>query len=443
MRYLFIIIISLSINIAYAQVFTLDTTYYVGAPHTGELILANGYKYIGTDGSLARYRLNNSSNWGYGIGSPNNCLHDNSRFKDLELLSNGSLAGIFYHDESCITPESAFVMLDSNGNVLVDKRFAKGIPLFNGGIVQKDTIVHVYANHFIGNYENGGLTHFQFSLDGVLLDSNIMVTDFYQGYNNGMKKFGDSLLTVYAKYIVNGTYLRSIAMTDFEISGNPRIITGDTLNGITSYKIYGNSIIYIFGRGNHNGYRSGIAKVNLDGQNHKQDTSILGSSVEFGDVLKMKNYYVVTEYNHIPGHPYQNLIIYDTNLNIIFRQPVTHKGGLFIKTSDSTFILYDKSFTYQYTMNFDSIPGYVTGINEYINKPVAELDVKIYPNPTTGQLTIEGEGITKVEIFDMQGKLLLSQPHKLQLYLGFLSKGLYHIRLTTPTGFYYESISKM
>ncbi|MGB0392224.1 MAG: hypothetical protein ACPGD5_11690, partial [Salibacteraceae bacterium] len=312
MRFVFIFCFGLISFISSSQVFELDTIRPHGTMGVNELILANEVKYFGTDGWLARYQLDNTFEWGYGIGSPNNCLHDNSRFKDLELLSNGSLAGIFYHDESCITPESAFVMLDSNGNVLVDKRFAKGIPLFNGGIVQKDTIVHVYTNHFIGNYENGGLTHFQFSLDGVLLDSNIMVTDFYQGYNNGMKKHGDSLIVSYGKFIKSNTYLRSIAITDFDISGNPRIIAGDTINGITFYKVYENSIVYTFGRGNYNGYRSGIAKVNLDGQNHKQDTSILGSYIEYGDVLKMKDYYVVTEYNHSPGHPYQNLIIYDT-----------------------------------------------------------------------------------------------------------------------------------
>ncbi|MGB1004851.1 MAG: hypothetical protein ACPGVC_11500, partial [Salibacteraceae bacterium] len=88
---------------ANAQVFELDSTYFNGQMYTSEIILHGIYKYIGTRSSLSRFQLNNSPNWGYGITSSWGCLHNESRFKDLELLSNGSLAGIFYHDESCIT----------------------------------------------------------------------------------------------------------------------------------------------------------------------------------------------------------------------------------------------------------------------------------------------------------------------------------------------------
>ncbi|MGB1004849.1 MAG: T9SS type A sorting domain-containing protein, partial [Salibacteraceae bacterium] len=97
----------------------------------------------------------------------------------------------------------------------------------------------------------------------------------------------------------------------------------------------------------------------------------------------------------------------------------------------------------QYTMNFDSIPGYVTGIEEYINKPVAELDVKIYPNPTTGHLNIEGKGITKVEVFDMQGRLLILQNRNQNLSLEKVSKGLYQVILTTESGKFFKTIFKL
>ena len=427
----------------YSQVFHLDTTEPNGQMTVGEIQLPslNNYenRYLGSKNTITR--MNGSSwDWVYSIRDTNTpCLHQNSYFKDLELLSNGSLAGIFYHDESCITPESVFVMLDSNGNVLVDKRFAKGIPLFNGGIVQKDSVVHVYANHYIGNYEQGGLTHFQYSLSGVLLDSNIMITDFYQGYNNGMKKHGDSLIVIYAKYIRDGTYLRSIAMTDFDIKGTVRIIAGDTLNGITSYKIYDNSIIYVFGRGNYLGYRSGIAKVDLNGQNFLQDTSILGSSIGYGDVIKMKDYYVVTEFNHNPGHIYQNLIIYDTSLTIINRQLVDHNvnQSRFIKTSDSTFLIYDESYTYEYTMNFDSIPGYVNSVNTLISNYDSELQVQVYPNPTSNSVTVQYPHSQRIEVslFTISGvELAKKNEHNSTETIFDLSafpKGLYLVQVKT------------
>ncbi|MGB1003385.1 MAG: T9SS type A sorting domain-containing protein, partial [Salibacteraceae bacterium] len=137
---------------------------------------------------------------------------------------------------------------------------------------------------------------------------------------------------------------------------------------------------------------------------------------------------------------YHNLIIYDSTLNIVNRQPVSHKGGLFIKTSDSTFVLYDETWTYQYTMNFDSIPGYVTGIDEYINKPVAELDVKIYPNPTTGQLTVQfpKSKKTMVKLFTISG-MEIAQKQVLNTTetsfdLSPFPKGLYLIRVNSEFG---------
>ncbi len=442
MRLLIILVLAWLPSLSLGQVFNLDTTHTNGAPHVGELIFANGDKYIGTRSSLAKYQLDNTAVWGYGIGSSNNCLHNNSRFKDLALLSNGSLAGIFYHDESCITPESAFVMLDSNGNVLVDKRFAKGISLFNAGVLQKDSVVHVYANHFIGNYEQGGLTHFQYSLNGSLLDTVVMITDFYQGYNSGIKRFGDSLLVIYSKYVNQGTYIRTISMTDFDISGKVRIISGDTLNGITTYKVYDNSIVYIFGRGNYSGYRSGIATVDINGQNLLQDTSTLGSYIEYGDVIKMKDYFVVTEYNHSPGHSYQNLIIYDSNLTIIHRQLVNHNvnQSKFIKTSDSTFLIYDDSYTYEYTMNFDSIPGYVSSVSNLVATNGSELELKVFPNPSASMVTITYpiSPQTRVRIFSVSGVELsqhrVTYSTETTIDLSQYPKGIYLLQVKTNRG---------
>ncbi|MGB1004763.1 MAG: T9SS type A sorting domain-containing protein, partial [Salibacteraceae bacterium] len=89
---------------------------------------------------------------------------------------------------------------------------------------------------------------------------------------------------------------------------------------------------------------------------------------------------------------------------------------------------------------------YKTSNNES-NKDQEEVinnEFKIYPNPVlTGQLTIEGEGITKVEIFDMQGRLLISQNRTQNLSLEKLSKGLYQVILTTESDKFFETIFKL
>ena len=68
-------------------------------------------------------------------------------------------------------------------------------------------------------------------------------------------------------------------------------------------------------------------------------------------------------------------------------------------------------------------------------------NLKIYPNPTTGQLTIDIEQltITKVEIYDSMGKMQKSrwaeeQKGEFVMDISHLSKGLYFLRIQTETG---------
>jgi len=38
--------------------------------------------------------------------------------------------------------------------------------------------------------------------------------------------------------------------------------------------------------------------------------------------------------------------------------------------------------------------------------PVPNIKITIYPNPTTGIFTVNGNGITKIEITDITGKII-------------------------------------
>jgi len=76
------------------------------------------------------------------------------------------------------------------------------------------------------------------------------------------------------------------------------------------------------------------------------------------------------------------------------------------------------------------------GIVEMNNNP----SLRVYPNPTTGQLTIEnGESkIKDVALFDIMGKIQLttgdSQQEKIVLDISHLSAGIYFVKIFTATG---------
>jgi len=61
-----------------------------------------------------------------------------------------------------------------------------------------------------------------------------------------------------------------------------------------------------------------------------------------------------------------------------------------------------------------------------------EQEVKAYPNPTNGQLWIETVNTDRIEIYDLQGKLVFNQlvfDNKSQLDLSDIPTGIYQIHL--------------
>jgi len=73
----------------------------------------------------------------------------------------------------------------------------------------------------------------------------------------------------------------------------------------------------------------------------------------------------------------------------------------------------------------------------------------VYPNPTTGELTIDNEQLTinSIEVFDVYGrKLSTNHPIKTSsnhlINISHLNAGIYIIAIHTPTGVFYEKIIK-
>ena len=70
---------------------------------------------------------------------------------------------------------------------------------------------------------------------------------------------------------------------------------------------------------------------------------------------------------------------------------------------------------------------------------VAELEesLKIYPNPTTGVLNVQGEGMTNVEVFNAIGQRVMSQAvdgNDVQLNTESLNNGIYFLRIRANDG---------
>lgn len=75
-----------------------------------------------------------------------------------------------------------------------------------------------------------------------------------------------------------------------------------------------------------------------------------------------------------------------------------------------------------YTAYFELIP--TTGIND-----VNAADVKLFPNPTSGNLYVEVEGLQKVEIIDAVGRVVLSQNNG-TVNMSNLANGIYTVRVS-------------
>lgn len=72
----------------------------------------------------------------------------------------------------------------------------------------------------------------------------------------------------------------------------------------------------------------------------------------------------------------------------------------------------------------------VIHVDKDVSVDIAEVaGLKVYPNPTTGKLIIEGENITQVEIFNMQGVMVLQYSQVDEVDLGRYPAGSYLIRI--------------
>ena len=81
--------------------------------------------------------------------------------------------------------------------------------------------------------------------------------------------------------------------------------------------------------------------------------------------------------------------------------------------------------------------GSVVGINDVNN-----INVAVYPNPASDKLNIEGEGISEVQLMDINGRTVMTANNGGVLNIASLTNGVYVIRVVTAEGVHTQKIVK-
>ena len=116
--------------------------------------------------------------------------------------------------------------------------------------------------------------------------------------------------------------------------------------------------------------------------------------------------------------------------------------------------VYSGDFTVTATANGYSIEGYLlctdnvcyhftmTYTEDGINT-ANKVDVNVYPNPATDVLHVEANGITRIDVIDLAGRIVLSNTQSLNtVNVSGLANGVYMLRTTTTEGVNVQKIVK-
>lgn len=76
-------------------------------------------------------------------------------------------------------------------------------------------------------------------------------------------------------------------------------------------------------------------------------------------------------------------------------------------------------------------------------KTVEGMIVTMYPNPTTGLLNVEGEGVVRVEVYDLGGRRVMSVEHVCSIDMSALPAGEYYVRVVLANGIAVNKVVKM
>ena len=142
--------------------------------------------------------------------------------------------------------------------------------------------------------------------------------------------------------------------------------------------------------------------------------------------------------------------VVQTNNSIGLRYRYDHHtvGTNFVKEANGSWVNFG-SVTEPYTFAIFPIFGKSKGIPVSLKGLAKSSDKNLvaYPNPFDMFITLKGEKITSVEVFNIKGQLqiqktILETPNSITLNSSALKAGVYLIKVGTPSGTYIEKVIK-
>jgi hypothetical protein len=341
---------------------------------------------------------------------------------------------------------------------------------FIGGLaadVYKSIIRNVHTKNIYG--EVSGESMNSYYMGGLIGNArsckitNCSAFSMLMAYKGGFKYIGGLI-----GYALGCTILESYTKGDiFNYSAIPGFDDNTAIGGV-------------FTAGFRNYIKNCYSHVNIVS---KSDAIIGGFAVIVEDTI-INCYAMPTIFETNNNSSYVGLFIQINSRNSIinncfFTTEISGYEGCMINPSHPIPILFGKSEAEMQSQEMVAFPGTLgTSLNFELDDPVwiqdlppfvnnglpmirwqqnlnieekkTENRVRVYPNPTTGELTITNYelGITNVEIFDIYGRkhhisYLTSQISNHQINIAHLPAGVYFVKITTEAGVTVKKVVKM
>ncbi len=194
---------------------------------------------------------------------------------------------------------------------------------------------------------------------------------------------------------------------------------------------------------------------NLTTGNYFSESGGTGTAYNYGDAITTsQRVYIYAETATTPNCTDESsfdVIIYPVNDFML------SVGNIIIQDQNITVVMSDTSIEYEYALDNNAIfqsensfyflseethELFVRDIHGCVEKsilfnPAHNIVFSIVPNPTTDNFSVHSsEIVTKVEVYDVSSKLLISYPSVLESYpIPNLSSGIYFVRIESETGY--------
>ncbi len=341
----------------------------------------------GSGAFLVKLNPSLTAQWAKGVCSSSD---DEARGCATDIYGNTVITGVY--NGSSITFGST--VLNNNG----------GDEIF---LAKYDTNGNLFWAIKIGKSNDDGA-------NDCYIDNNgrILIAGYY---NSGSLTLGN--IDLDNSYIIVATSDVFIATTCNAEIGTDTQIACDTYTWIdgNTYTSSNNSAIFNFPGGSANSCDS---LVILDLTINTVDTSVIQNGISLTANTATASYIWMDCDNNYSILPNETAQTFTATINGNYAVEVTENGCV------------DTSACYNITS---------VGINEFFS----DINVSIYPNPTSGVITIEGDNIIEIELMNINGQIISKiavKEKQLDIDLSEQAKGSYLIKIITNKGVGVEKI---